>query len=165
MSSTLQGTVNSFKTAKAIMLEDMRRKGQTYRPQAGPSSQEADRHPSAAQAPFKRLGPAKPSQKRAGEFCWHQLATCCLHLLLADFLLVQLPVVCFDAQLCAVWTKQRCMPYPQEVLKGSHNVAYLLSIEQDCMLTSLTAPQLPVRCVIHTHQAQQLQSCSTGILQ
>lgn len=87
MSSMLQGTVNSFKTAKAIMLEDMRKKGQTYRPQAGPSSQEADRHPSAAQAPFKRLGPAKPSQKRAGEFCWHQLAMCWLHLVLDDLLL------------------------------------------------------------------------------
>ena len=52
------------------MLEDMRKKGQTYRPQAGLSSQEADRHPTTAQAPFKRLGPAKPSQKRAGEFHW-----------------------------------------------------------------------------------------------
>ena len=65
--TVLQGTAGPFKTAKAIMLEDMRKKGQTYRPQATAASQEADRHPSAAQAPFKRLGPGKPSQKRAGE--------------------------------------------------------------------------------------------------
>lgn len=57
-----------FKTAKAIMLEDMRRKGQTYRPQGGASSQESDRAPAAAQAPFRRLGHAKPSQKRTGGF-------------------------------------------------------------------------------------------------
>lgn len=80
------------------MLEDMRKKGQTYRSHAGPSSQETDRHLNTAQAPFKRLGPAKPNQKRAGEFQWQQL----------DFVLasngfwgltaVQLAVVCLDAQ-------------------------------------------------------------------
>ncbi|KAL3148591.1 hypothetical protein ABBQ38_014021 [Trebouxia sp. C0009 RCD-2024] len=62
----LRGTVGPFKTAKAIMLEDMRKKGQTYRPQGAASSQEPDRGPAAVQAPFKRLGPAKPGQKRPG---------------------------------------------------------------------------------------------------
>ena len=66
--AVLQGTVGPFKTAKAIMLEDMRKKGQTYRPQGGlASSQESDRPPTAVQAPFKRLGPAK-QQKRPGGF-------------------------------------------------------------------------------------------------
>lgn len=66
----LQGTVGAFKTAKAIMLEDMRKKGQTYRPNAAPCSQDADRHPSVPQAPFKRVGSAKPGQKRAGMECF-----------------------------------------------------------------------------------------------
>ncbi|KAL3137273.1 hypothetical protein ABBQ32_006818 [Trebouxia sp. C0010 RCD-2024] len=61
-----QGTVGPFKTAKAIMLEDMRKKGQTYRSQGASSSQESDRAPAAVQAPFKRLGLTKNGQKRPG---------------------------------------------------------------------------------------------------
>ena len=67
---TCQGRLGSFKTAKATLIEDMRKKGQTYRPQAGASSQESDKQPSHAGAPFKKLNPSKPGQKRpAGVPC------------------------------------------------------------------------------------------------
>ena len=140
------------------MLEDMRKKGQTHRSQAGPSSQEADRHPNTAQAPFKRLGPAKPSQKRAGQIQWQQLDL--------ELPATQLAVVCLAARRCAVRTKQCCMQDPQELLKGSDLMTWHACelSSKDCMLISLASPQLPICCVAYAHQAQQLQVMSRSLI-
>lgn len=112
----------------------MRKKGQAYRPNAAPCSQDADRHPSVAQAPFKRVGPAKPGQKRAGVVyllsCQqHELSgfVWCLLYLLGSLLkfhackhtATELPVMC----VVVLGDVQSSMQRLQDLIQGSSNVA------------------------------------------
>ena len=63
----MQKTYAGFMTAKGRLIEEMRKKGQTYKPKGSEASSTHESDYGGKRQPFKH--PAPIGQKRSGEFC------------------------------------------------------------------------------------------------